>query len=169
MLQSPLNAELINAVREPKAKTQPSPGAPACGSPVTSGNPEPHRETWSHDLPPNGVWQVELTAEDIAQMGILKSRAVEMAGVYTWAFMDDKAKGGFKNDTFSVGCGQTYSVVGEVLRFIYDSDSDCGSEVDDIQWRLDEHGLHLHLVAVQNAPFTEIKAIYEAKPWQKVE
>jgi hypothetical protein len=42
-----------------------------------------------------------------------------------------------------------------------------GDVVDDIQWRLDEEGLHFHLLATQNDPFTEIKAMFEAKPWQK--
>jgi len=41
-----------------------------------------------------------------------------MAGVYAWAFMDGKAKGGFKNDTFSIECEQTCSVVGDVVRFL---------------------------------------------------
>jgi hypothetical protein len=42
-------------------------------------------------------------------------------------------------------------------------------EVDDIQWRIDDQGLmHFHLVANQNGKFIEVKATYEAKPYQKV-
>jgi hypothetical protein len=55
------------------------------------------------------------------------------------------------------------------VRFTYDNSSCEGGEVDDIQWRLDNDGLHLHLVAIQNAPFRVNKFYYEAKPWQKIE
>ena len=44
---------------------------------------------------------------------------------------------------------------------------DCAGEVDDIQWRLDDDGLHLHLAAIKDAPLLENKAYIEAKPWQK--
>jgi hypothetical protein len=43
-----------------------------------------------------------------------------------------------------------------------------GDVVDDVQWRLDEEGLHFHLLATQNDPFTEIRAMLEAKPYQKI-
>jgi len=43
-----------------------------------------------------------------------------------------------------------------------------GDVVDDIQWRLDEAELYFHLLATQNDPFTEIKTMFEAKPWQKM-
>jgi hypothetical protein len=35
--------------------------------------------------------------------------------------------------------------------------------------RLDDERLRLYLAAIQNGPFGVIKAIPEAKPWQKVE
>jgi hypothetical protein len=41
--------------------------------------------------------------------------------------------------------------------------------VEDIQWALDDDRLHFQLIAAQNVPFLEDKAVYEAKPWQKVE
>jgi len=46
---------------------------------------------------------------------------------------------------------------------------DCATEVDDLQWRLDEEGqLRFHVVNIKNAPLVENRAVYEAKPWQKV-
>jgi hypothetical protein len=46
--------------------------------------------------------------------------------------------------------------------------SDCGDEVDDVQWRLDEDGLHFHVVEIQNGPTVEVTAMFEAKPYEKV-
>ena len=68
--------------------------------------------------------------------------------------------------TFS--CQADLASVGNVVKFTYTSASDCENEVDDVQWRLDEDGLHLQLMAIKNAPSVENKAVYEAKRWQKV-
>ena len=78
-----LNAELIAAIRELKAKTAPSAGASACASEVRQPNPEPTTETqvWSQGLPPNGTWQAERTIDDFVQTGMLRSVAeTEYAG-----------------------------------------------------------------------------------------
>ena len=64
-------------------------------------------------------------------------------------------------------CEAKYQIVGDVLRLTY-INSKCGGGVDDIQWRIDDEELYLHLVATVGQ-FTEVKAFYEAKPWQKVE
>jgi hypothetical protein len=67
----------------------------------------------------------------------------------------------------SIGrCEANYQIVGDVLRLSY-INNECGG-VDDIQWRIDDEGLHLRLVAT-NGKFTEVKAFYEARPWQKFE
>jgi hypothetical protein len=44
----------------------------------------------------------------------------------------------------------------------------CQDEIDDVQWRLDADGLHLHLVDVKNVSFQEVQATFDAKPWQKI-
>ena len=64
-------------------------------------------------------------------------------------------------------CQAKYTVVEDFVRFTY-YDVDCPGEFDDVQWRLDDDGLHVQLLAIQNGSFAELKAMYEAKPWQKV-
>jgi TRAP-type transport system periplasmic protein len=60
--QDSFNAESFAAIRELKAKTQPSAGAQACAPTVdipTQGSTE--NQIWSQGLPPNGTWTVSLT------------------------------------------------------------------------------------------------------------
>ena len=169
--QDPLNAELIAAIRELKAKTTPAPGAEACApdAPSQGAAPSSDSQKWATGLPPNGVWQVELTTDDIVQMGVLQSKAITWAGVYTWTFQDGKAQNQYRGTAGTdYSCQSDLTLVEDVVRVTYTSGSDCKDEVDDIQWRLDDAGLHLHLVAIKNAPFVENKAYLEAKPWQKV-
>jgi hypothetical protein len=170
--RDPSNAELIAAIRELKANTKPSPGAEAC-APVnaqTSTEPTTGNEVWSEGLPPNGVWQVELTTDDIVQRGVSRSKAVTWAGTFTWTFKDGKAQIGYRGTTGTdFSCQADLALVEDVVQVTYSSGSDCKDEVDDVQWRLDADGLHLHLAAVKNAPFVENKAYLEAKPWKKIE
>jgi TRAP-type C4-dicarboxylate transport system substrate-binding protein/beta-lactamase regulating signal transducer with metallopeptidase domain len=170
--QDPLNAELIAVIRELKVNTEPSPGAEACEPAVAVQTPESSTdEVWSEGLPPNGTWQAELTVEDIVRMGMLRSNAEEWVGLFTWTFQDGKATTSFEGIP-PYQCKATYAVVEDFVRFTYTSDSQaCGNghEVDDIRWRLEDDGLHLHLVAITIAPFLENKAYLEAKPWQKIE
>jgi TRAP-type C4-dicarboxylate transport system substrate-binding protein len=170
-----LNAELIASIRELKAKTEPTPGAEACAPAVAQPSPEPSTETqaWSQGLPPNGVWQAELTSDDFVRMGLLRSVAQsDWAGVYTITFKDGKYLMVWQPELPKQGghiykCQANYAVVEDVVRLAYFSDADeCVGAVEDIQWRLDGDGLHLHLVAT-NGNFVEGKAFFEAKPWQK--
>jgi TRAP-type transport system periplasmic protein len=172
--QDPLNAELIAAIRELKANTEPAPGAEACepGSSPQVITPTGESREWSTGLPPNGVWQVELTVDDFVRMGVLRSVAeAEWAGTYTLTLEDGKSLGVWQGLQGQTGkCQANYEVVDDFVRFTYYTDTDeCLGEVDDLKWRLDEEGLHFHVVDIKNAPFTEIKAYLEAKPWQKVE
>jgi TRAP-type transport system periplasmic protein len=162
--QDPFNSEMIAAVRELKANTQSSAGAGACA-------PGAETEGWSDGLLPNGTWTVEMSIEDIVGMGVLQSDAVGWAGVYTWTFQDGNAVLRAQAD-MHYECEATYGVVEYFVRITY-SDSPsfpdvCNGIVEDVQWRLEEDGLHFHLIATQNAPFVEDKATYEAKPWQKI-
>lgn len=125
-------------------------------------------EEWSEGLPPNGVWQVELTVDELMEMGLLRSKAADFAGLHTWTFEDGQATWRIEQE-MPGSCEATYEVVEDFVRFTYTSGSDCADEVDDIQWRLEDDGLHLHLVDITGAPFAENKAYLEAKPWQKVE
>jgi hypothetical protein len=161
--KDPFNAELIAKIQELKANTNPAPGAETCQPAATSS------EVWSTGLPPNGSWQVELSAEDFVRMGVSKSVAESTwAGTYNWTFQDGKVQADYKGPGGDFTCQGNMVFVDNVARITYSSGDACDNEVDDIQWRLDPDGLHLHLVAIVHAPFTENKAQYEAKPWQKV-
>ena len=169
--QDPLGAELIAAIRELKAKTAPAQAAEACAPEAVQTSPDSDSATgiWLHDVLPNGIWQVQLTEEDIVRMGVLRSTAAQMAGIYTWRFQDGHAQFDLQgtSGTNQVSCLAEYSVVGEIVRLDYVGSATCdGDAFDDVQWRLDTDGLHFHLVAPQSV---ELKATYETKPWQKVE
>ena len=195
--QDPLNAELITAIRELKAKIETSPGASACGPDTAQASPDSNAEAqvWSEGLPPNGVWQVELTTDDFVRMGVMKSVAeTEWAGVYTIIFKDGKyvmiweglqvlssscdpscLNGkyvmiweGLQGDFGR--CQADYELVEEdIVRLTNTNPSECSFGPDDIQWRIDDEGLHLHLVP-QNSGFVDVEAtaFYEAKVWQKI-
>jgi TRAP-type C4-dicarboxylate transport system substrate-binding protein len=170
--QESLNAELIAAIRELKANTEPAPGAEACGPEVAQQTLESSATSvvWSQGLPPNGVWQAELTTDDFVRMGLLRSVAQsEWAGVYTITFKDGKYLMVWQGEQEKSGkCQANYEVVEDVVRLTYFSDAnECEGAVEDIQWRIDDEGLHLHLVAT-NGKLIEAKAFFEAKPWQKI-
>ena len=171
--QDPLTAKLIAAIRDLKVKIEPSAGAQACAPEGTQASPEPNTEAqvWSQGLPPNGTWQADLTTDDFVRMGLLRSVAQnEWASLYTLTFKDGKYLMVGQNAQGQSGkCQANYETVGDIVRLTYFSDADeCEGEIDDIQWRIDDDGLHLHLVAIKNAGFTEMKALFEAKPWQKI-
>ncbi|MDQ3399301.1 MAG: hypothetical protein M3511_16355, partial [Deinococcota bacterium] len=171
--QDPLNAELIAAIRELKASTEPSPGAEACAPTAAQQSPEPSAETevWSEGLPPNGVWQKELTTDDLVGVS-MRSVPQEWVGLYTLTYQDGTARFEWQGEQGQTGkCVFTYAEVEDFIRFTSVSEgNECPNEIDDIQWRLDADGdLHLNIIDVQNAGLTEAKALYEGKPWQKVE
>jgi len=165
--ENDFTAESIAAIRELKAKTQPSPGAQACAPTAaipTQGSTE--NQIWSQGLLPNGVWQAELSVADLVAVGgVMESSVRENAGVHTFTFQDGKFTWTLQGNSPG-SCEGTYSLVGDIVRLT--ATGGCAPEVDDIQWRLDDEGLHLHLVAIQNAPFEIIKASLEAKPYQKI-
>jgi TRAP-type C4-dicarboxylate transport system substrate-binding protein len=170
--RNPLSAELIAAIRKLKAKTAPAPGAEACGSVAAQPSPEPNPDTqvWSEGPPPNGVWQAEITTDDFARMGLLRSVAeTEWAGLYTITFEDGKYFMVWQGEQGKSGkCQANYDVIGDVVRLTdYTDAHECEGGVEDIQWRLDEDRLHLHLVNT-NGTVVEAKAFFEAKPWQKI-
>lgn len=161
--QDPFNAKMIAGIRELKAKTQASAGAGACG---------PNTEAWSVGPLPNGSWTVELSAEDLMGKGVSQSEAVGWAGMYTWTFRDGNAVIRAQAH-IDYECEATYEVVEDFVRITYRDSSSfpdlCNGIVEDLQWRLEEDGLHFQLIAAQKVPYLEDKATYEAKPWQKAE
>ena len=160
--QDPFNAEMVAAIRKLKAKTQPSAGADACG---------PEAETWSEGPLPDGTWAVELSTEDLVAMGVPQSETAGWAGVGTFTFQNGKAF--YRHEyqgKIDYECEATYEVVEDFVRITYPPDQGvCSGIVEDVQWRLDDDGLHFQLIAAHNTAFREDKASWEAKPWQKVE
>ena len=159
--KDPFNAQRIADIRELKTKTKPAPGAEACQPAATSS------EVWSTGLPPNGAWQVELTAEDVLRMGVPQSGVNDWVGVFTWTFQDGKGQIDYKGPGGDFTCLANMAFVDDVARLTYYSGDACQNQGEDIQWRLDPDGLHLHLVAAQNENFINNRAMYEAKSWQK--
>jgi hypothetical protein len=114
-------------------------------------------------LPPNGTWQMTVTAGELLAAGAPDAR---FAGTQTWSLRD--GVGDFRIDFPDGGfteCRATYAVVGDVVRFTYTSGTDCVPTVDDIRWTLEPDGLHVILVANQWGDIGESRALWETHPW----
>ena len=167
---------LITACAPAVVPTPTSPPVTSAPTVAASPVPEPTPETegGSAELLPNGVWQATLTPEEFVQKGILRYVAEEeWAGVYTWTFQDSQAQldfvGPIKTGTFT--CLAEYAVAGDTVRFTFTISvpaGTCDGVVDEVQWRLEEDGLHFHLVASSGAPLAAIQTTYEAKPFQQI-
>jgi TRAP-type C4-dicarboxylate transport system substrate-binding protein len=130
-------------------------------------------EKWSTGLPPNGVWQVELTSDDFLRMGVNRAAAADWVGVYTTKYQDGRSIEDFEGALRTTHCEADLEVVGDVVRETYTSSNPPRVCIDpvvvmELQWRLDSDGLHLRLVSITEAPFLENAAVLEAKPWQKI-
>ena len=171
--QDPMSAELIVMIHELKAKTQASPGAEACGAGISTENLEPTEPAiWSTGLPPNGVWQVELTIDDFINASVLRSRAKDWAGKYAYVFEDGKGTHRGSGTWGSLRCPFIAEVIEDFVRITFVDLGlgyyKCGNEKDDVQWRLDEDGLHFNFVANHGGgPVVELTVLYETRPWQK--
>jgi TRAP-type C4-dicarboxylate transport system substrate-binding protein len=161
--KNPLNAELIADIRALKANTKPAPASEACQPAATTS------EVWSTGLPPNGTWQVVLSADDFIRMGMAKPIAESTwAGTYSWTFQDGKGQLDYKGPGGDFICLANMEFVDNIARISYYNGDACAGSVEDINWRLDADGLHLHLVTAQNEDFRNNRAQYEAKLWQKI-
>lgn len=162
--RDPTNAEWIAAIRDLKQNTEPSAGAQACAPKVAQETPTPDPGPWSEGLPPNGVYQVELSVDDFARYGMPPSVSqYEWAGVYTLTLKDGNSREDWQGSTKSGKCQATYEVVEDFVRFTYYSDAhECDGLVWDARWRLDDEGLHFDTLS------EEFDIVKEAKPWQKI-
>ena len=158
------NAEALAALRELKANTPPGTGVAACGEVAGADD----GETWSTGLPPNGVWQVELSEDDMAAMGLVPIDVTELAGTYTLTLNNGAGKFGFESGQGAGECEGDYSADDDMTSWVMTS-GPCTATLAVTQWRLEDDGLHFHLVDIKDASFIENKAIFEANPWQKVE
>jgi hypothetical protein len=117
---------------------------------------------------------VELTSDDFLRMGVIRSAAADWVGTYTTKYQDGRSIEDFQGPARTTHCEADLEVVGDVVRETYTSSDPPRVCTDppvifEFQWRLDEDGLHLHLVSMsEEAAFLENAAVFEAKPWQKV-
>lgn len=168
--QNPEHAEVLAALQALKAATSPTPWADACGSPPTLAVSNDAETVWSEGVPPNGIWMVELSADDFVERGMLRSVAErDWAGTYIFTLADGEFSFTWiSNWDFVAGCRASYQVVGDVVRFTYHRDTLCEGEVTDAQWHLDAEGrLAFHVVELITGE-KEIRGIWEAQPWRKI-
>ena len=124
------------------------------------------RSPGADGAPPDGSWQVHLTADELVAAGWPAD--VTGPGTYTWTFGSGRARLDVDDDSGnSVACEADIDQLASGFRLTYD-DGLCGGEVDDIGWSLDESGLHLTLIET-NAPVDQQRAYLETKPWQQAE
>jgi TRAP-type C4-dicarboxylate transport system substrate-binding protein len=163
--KDPANAKLIAALQDLKSKTSASTEAAACGASAAQINPTPTaaNQVWSPGLPPNGVYKVDYSVDELVALGFLKSDAQSWAGTFTLTLQDGKMVEVY-NDGGS--CSSTYALAGNNVRFTFPTTGDqCTNAVDDVQWRIDNQGLHFHVITSLH----DTAAIWEGKPWQKVQ
>lgn len=172
MAADQVSAAAIQAIRGLAATTKPAAGAQACAA-VPLPSAQPGAVGTPTTLPPDGVWRVALSHEDMVKAGASPGNAP--AGTWTWTFGGGKAhyESHFEDGVVEQ-CDADLRVSGDVVLFVYTSGSDCvtasGYEIDTIGWTLDDAGLHLSLVDIKNTndvPFNH--AYLEAKPWTRVE
>lgn len=152
----------------PSASTTPSTtaptAAPTAATPTNSPSPQPQATTAT--LPPDGTWQVDLTVAELEAAGWPAD--VTPSGTYTWTFETGRATLDLNaDDGSSAHCEADLAPLDDGFRLTYD-DGECGGEVDDIRWELDDDGLHLFLITT-NAPFDQQKAYLETEPWQSAD
>lgn len=117
--------------------------------------------------PPDGSWQVDLTAAELVAAGAPADGA--QGGIYVWTFEPGRARIEVESDGGgSVECVAHIEPAGDIVRFTYEAAGLCAGEVDSIRWTLAEDGLRLSLVDT-TAPFAENKAYLEAKVWQPID
>ncbi len=107
-------------------------------------------------------------------MGVIRSAAADWVGTDTTKYQHGRAIEDFQGPMRTIHCEAGLEVVGNVVRethTISDPPRVCmGPPVSvDFQGRLDEDGLHLHLVSMgEQGSFLENAAVFEARPWQKI-
>ena len=138
----------------------------ACGSQTVSQPASTPVETLAAP-PPDGSWQVDLTAVELVAAGAPAEGA--QGGTYIWTFEQGRARIEVKSEgAETVACVADIEPAGDVVRITYEPAGLCGGEVDSIRWTLGDDGLHLSLVDT-NAPFAENKAYLEAKAWRRID
>ena len=170
--QNPEHAEVLAALQALKAATPPAPLADVCGSQTALAASNDAEPVWSEGLPPNGTWTVDLSADDLVAMGVLRSKAeTDWAGTYSFTFDGDTGEHHGSGPGWTAFCPFTMEVIDGLVHLIYlkNVKHSCIDEVDVIQWRLEPDGLHFKLVRNDNGPEAEVRAMFEAKPWQQVE
>jgi TRAP-type transport system periplasmic protein len=164
--QDPQNATYIAAIRDLKANTTPSAGAEAC-APVVS--------TYSGATPPNGVYSIDVTKEELMAKGASPGFADGNAGSTSMAFEDGTMQMHWESGSQSMDCTWTYTSTEGVLHLNLPANTVCSYETDlviDTFWRVREGGglefLVLSTNRNNNQDLVDIRAIFE-RTYQKIE
>ena len=153
----------------PSPSLVPSTSAPALTDPATT-SPSSHATppAVSDGLPPNGTWQVKVTAEDFVAAGYPAD--ANPLGTYTWTFADGRATIELSaDDGSSAYCEADMSLQDGHVKFDYDpAGGDCGDLDEVVAWELADDGLHLFLISTGSPYVDSQRAQLETKPWQPV-
>jgi hypothetical protein len=142
---------------------------PATGSSPSAEPTEQAPQTASAtpaSLLPDGMWQVDLTLDELIAAG--SPASITTPGTYRWTFDGTRARLTVADaQGVYIQCDADASPTSGGFRLQYHIDGPCGTEVDTIAWASEADGLQLTLVQT-NAPFAANRAYLEAKPWQPV-
>ena len=124
----------------PVASPTPSP----TNAPTASPTPGPTSSApASEGLPPEGTWQIHVTADDLIAAGWPAD--LSPWGTYTWTFAGDRATIELlADDGGSAYCAAEMTAVDGQVNFDYDpAGGDCGDLNEVLDWEFDDDGLHL--------------------------
>ncbi|MCY7417837.1 MAG: hypothetical protein LH650_04945 [Chloroflexi bacterium] len=117
-------------------------------------------------LPPNGAYRMQMTAADAEAIGASRAFASVNAGTWTRTFTDGAWTA--LHDERNEACSGTYSVVGEVVRFVTIGAGACGMDYD-VRWHLDGDGLALELVALGGSGSIEDDRVFIERTWTRLQ
>jgi hypothetical protein len=137
--------------------TQPASDPPPSTEPAWSTEPSPSAAATPSSLLPDGVWQVELTATDLAGA----EPGVFQPGVYRFVFDGTRARISLADGT---ACDADAAARMSAIQLTWHL---CGGS-DTVRWRIEADGLHLGLVTSGSGNPQGTRAILERRPWQPV-
>src|SRR5262249_17816477 len=137
----PVAGPAVDAIRQLKAATAPSPNAAAC-DPAAQPSLEPlDTAGFVGTLPPAGTFRVTLTADELAAGGASSGFAANNAGTWNLSFdLDEWSMSSSRSDRPTITCSGTLSSDGTKVVADVAVDNGCGFH-DVFLWRETGNGL----------------------------